>query len=232
LILIYRKFTNMRERERFWFPLLFLYHYVTFLYIIFVFFIFLIKNNTWICKKRTVKSWTSRKKKERRPNIGWTYGRFQWGQIGEMAIKSNLIESSRASLCCVGAACNPDLTSAYCIITPTYGIPYSIWIVDWEVGRPNDPGTIFKGRAYFKLHSFLRLGKDRTTLYLRKVWYTILLRAIWPIRQFTKGLSKLLKRKWILPSTYPLRIFFILQCLTDCSAIYGTIIVAVVVNNK
>lgn len=42
----------------------------------------------------------------------------------------------------------------------TYGIPYSIWIVDWKVGGPNDPGTISEGGAYFKLDGSLRLGKD------------------------------------------------------------------------
>jgi len=38
---------------------------------------------------------------------------------------------------------------------PTYGIPYSIWIVDREVGGPNDPGTISEGEAYFKLDGSL-----------------------------------------------------------------------------
>lgn len=148
-----------------------------------------------------------------------------------MAIKSNLIESSRASLCCVGAACNPETSDVGILhYRPTYGIPYSIWIADWEVGRLNDPGTIFEGEAYFKLYGFLRLGKG-DGLYLREVWYTILLRAIWPIRQFTKGPSKLLKWERILPSTHFLRVFPILQCLIDCPAIYGAIVVAVVVNN-
>jgi len=57
-------------------------------------------------------------KKKKRENIGWTYGRFQWGQIGEMAIKSNLIESSRASLCCVGAACNPETWRRHIALSP------------------------------------------------------------------------------------------------------------------
>jgi len=48
------------------------------------------------------------RKGEGNVNIGRIYGGSRWAQIGEMEVKSDLIESSCASLCCVDAASNPE----------------------------------------------------------------------------------------------------------------------------
>ena len=138
-----------------------------------------------------------------------------------------------ASLCCVGSACNPETWRRHIALSPD--LWDSIFNMDSRLrGRKAERSwNDLQRSSVFQTPRFLTTGKgsdDR--LYLREVWYIILLRAIWPIRQFAKGSSKLSKWERILPSTYPLRIFSILQCLTDCLAIYGVIVVAVVVNNK
>lgn len=145
-----------------------------------------------------------------------------------MAVKSDLIESPRASLYRVDAACNPETWRRHIALSPD--LWDSIFNMDSRPGgrraerSRNDPPKVERISNSTAPYDSERTGWR--VLLARSIVYYITSSDM--THTSVRGPGELSKWELMLPSTHPLSAFSILQCRTDCHVICrATVVVAV-----